>query len=748
MKNLLLAILFMLPALAANAADTNRTLNFKSGDWFIVHPYDGIPLGPAQSAPLDVNYDIDGDGNVIVRHVPSAGVGAESCSRNYRPGRHELKITGRVLSADARTKLVGTLIAAHSDTDACRGYRKDMKFLLRPDIFASTTATTVTVPLDFPEEYFICERCGKKFPLCIFIFAVRLVEPEPGKSYDDFGFEISAAALSGPSDFAASDEPKLEDLLRDARDIRRKNAEKHRADFAQFTFSNKFDPTRTTPPTDEEKNARDLQRKMYFFEDELKAANPDLEIKRLAEWNFTYSSDCPSYLRLPFAPNGVEVSGVCNGIVFASRTDYIAVIPPGTDRWQYTWIAFPDNAIPRAKPLPEAGDGVIFTNGRPVRRLADGKEITPPKDIRFFEGNHAVAGNRIFYIAQNSGKLLAMSPDFSTAEPAAVAPPAIPGVAWNDRVEKISNGADGDHLLIVFSGKRFGVEVSALVEANVKTGVSTLKMPLAYGLAFAYNLSGVFIDPGPGLPLFAAADARLPNEFRTFEPPRLPATAVMLKPYDPVNGDLRLGRYLVMREYDPVGHRLSGCILLDMFEPRNSIIMNGFDRSKHISAAADGKSLLVTMPDGLYQVSPKVMPPSPQIVMPEADLYPHSIPPGEVLKNLQLDDPTLFSAEFTERGLEFALSPSGSDAVISVDVDREKLPPSPKKYLLFFNREFNNVAGEYRTDYGIVSMSSGNMMEFDGDARELRFRKMDAPGSDNLILTHILIQNPNDNGQN
>ncbi|MDD4818520.1 MAG: hypothetical protein PHI85_11200 [Victivallaceae bacterium] len=719
------------------------TVRITDDNWLILQPYSDIPLGPAKDAPEDVLFGFD-SGKVTAYYVPTSGVLAILYSRNYRAGRHELKITGRLLSPDTRTKLVGTLVASHLDTDECRGFRQNTDFLFRPELFTSTVESTITIPMDLPADFFICERCGRPVPLCKLLIGVRLVEPPENGSYDNFGFEIAAAEVSGDSDFMIDSKGTLKNAVQSARRLAEELERTHRSELARMKFTNDFDPTAVKPPDEAEKTRRKKLSEIYFLEDELKTFNPKFNIEKLAGWNFTDSNLHSSYMRRPFDPANVEDARICDGLIYiwnASR--FIAVWDGENFRWQYVWTPTPNKFI-RTLPFPAASGKVTFMGNRqPDRRVSDGEKLTLPQPLRYYHGAYAPAAGSIYFISPESHGLVKLPQDLSSVEPVSFTPPELYGLELDNRVCNIYGCDNQPRLLLMFSGRWFEREVFVLAELDVKTGRCTIKTPpTASPLDFQPD-SGL-IDPGVGLPLHRVADIQTGYAKDLSGIPALPVTKAMLKRIEHTARPPRLGRYLAVREELPGIAGRKDVVLLDMFSPENSLKLNGFQHVKAVEIDADGKSLLVTMPDGIYRVSPKVMPPAPEIAMPEPVPPLRPMPPERVLKNIESGDPSLFDAAFTAHGLEFTLNEWGDGAEISVEIDSSGLPLEADKFRIYFDRSHEDVyVYEEINDClnGLRPWKTSRSIEIDRRATRLIFRKSNSAKRDPLIITDILIVN-------
>ncbi len=611
----------------------------------------------------------------------------------HKPGTFQPTLRGRLVSKNASVRAVFNVIGVHLIAEGCKGTSPEQKIVvpLNLPVLPDGRMASVPIPVDLPAEL-RCQRCGRVMNVsAIYIYLELVPLQENAPLTEPMEMEIAAIELPGDRQYmmqSTSSSP-IRKLLQKENQQRAAWWQRHRALLNRYPANNRFNAARNTGlPTAAAAPDREEPYR-YFSAAELIKLNPQWKIRKLASWPFFRSDVFLNEVYLPYGLPEVTQSCIRNGNSYAAGTGFLARF----DREQKRWVYLTDDTVYKKHHEPPRtfpDDHGVWILRNQAFRLSDGSSLPLPGGV---VGNEfALWDDQAVWIVENSKKLLIGRPDFSEGKELTFTPP--PELAGTEFVQFEKVFATGPGRLLIHGWVRQAHQnLDAWMELDTATGKCIMKLPLGLphhsvthrrgGWFFQYR-DIPLLDVGPGRELVALKGTdHLPPLDRIFQKLTRPLTETQLRL---LNQAELVGPYLFCRT-----NACDRALLFRLDKPEESLMLYGFD-FRHAERTADGGGLLLTMPDGLYEVRPAVMPElaiTPTVNPRLAAKRP--LPLEEVITEIAPDEPALFDAvlerDVPEPRLKFIVKPHNGAAKIRLSV---KLPPPEsfhREYLFFFEQD-------------------------------------------------------------
>ena len=686
------------------------------------------------------------NGVLRLENHPGIGVKMMVLAGDVIPGPVKVRIHGRTLAGKPAPTFELGIVGYHDNTVNCAQVHS-LPSLTLPFELKSDQADSVELSFNLDSALLHCKQCGEPLIACLFTGSLRL---SPKWNGEPAGLEITGIEFVTPYPSCEhvksleywalpgvfrKEAARLEELrqkhlvvLRDIRPDNRFNAESFR-DFA---------PTGTA-----------YRIGWYFTPEELSKLNPEFEIRRIASWPFYDYDDWTPYATELYGLPDVERAFVRNGVIYASGDDFIARRDAAASRWDYITdkTVFHSCHTPVKQFLGEEHN--VYLKQRKLYRLSDGAEIPFPADAAkssWESGQYAATGGKVYWIAGNHLSIYVADPDFSNPKKLEFSPPENVYLGWITAIFAAENSGT---LLIQHYARINNRSVPRCVELNLSDRSCRVKLPemqmgeelrdFGNGWIF-YGGGGQLLDPGKGKPFVTWKGPPCLN-LPQVELTRCKATADL-------EHAVRVGPYLAIGKVSP-----GRLYFLNLFDPRNSLQMNGFYHYRSFEAIPGGEGIWVTMPDGLYEVRPKTLPPLPELVMPKTEK--ESVPSlslAGVIGDVTSDAPALFDGELKGDGFVMTLRPMAARTALEVGVKLPGKGDGKSQWLFRFsgdgtansNRLFENIelVGDDGARFVQVYQDS-NTLYVPADVTLIRFVSGPSEKSRTVVLKEItLTKNP------
>lgn len=646
-----------------------------------------------------------------LENYPGFGVELQAFAQKAAPGPVKVRIRGRTLAGKPAPTFTLDIIGFHYKHTDCT--RSDaVKAITLPFELMPDKDDCVELTFDLDAASLNCKQCGKPFESCLFTGTLRLSSKWEGAA----GVEISG--IEFVTAFPAVEYAKpnasgsLRVLFREEAARLEALRQKHLAVLRGIRPDNRFNAEsfRNFPP--EQKIDGDAH---YFTAEELAKLNPEFEIRRLASWPFYDHSAWTPYETELYGLPGVTRAFLRNGVIYAIGTGFAARWDAAASRWDYA----ADKTVFRSchtpvKHVPEEAGNVYLEHGK-LFRLFDGAEVAFPADATgagWGFGQYAATGGKVYWIANGRRSIRVANPDFSKPATLEFTPP---GDAPLGEINAIFAAENNGTLLIEHHVTIDYNRIPRCLELDLADRSCRVKLPprsgrnlrdVGCGWIFFSN-KGQLLDLGKGKPFVAwkgNPDSGLPMlGLDRFESSTELGGAVRVGPY------LAIGKTYPGRLY-----------FLNLFDPRNSLKLNGFYHYRSFEAIPGGEGIWVTMPDGLYEVRPKTLPPLPELVMPKTEKDSiQTLPLIGVIGEVTPDAPALFDGELKGDGFVMTLRPMAARTALEVGLKLPGKGDGKSCWLFRFSGDGSGDSNRLFTEIELVGDEGRKFMRLYKDSKTL-----------------------------
>jgi|GEM_PF-3257290 len=681
-----------------------------------------------------------------LENYPGFGVELQAFAQKAAPGPVKVRIRGRTLAGKPAATFTLDIIGFHYKHTDCT--RSDaVKAITLPFELMPDKDDCIELTFDLDAASLNCKQCGKPFESCLFTGTLRLSSKWEGAA----GVEISG--IEFVTAFPAVEYAKpnasgsLRVLFREEAARLEALRQKHLAVLRGIRPDNRFNAESFRDFASGEK-ADGVG--CHFTAEELAKLNPEFEIRRLACWPFYDHTDWTPYEAELYGLPDVERAFVRNGVIYATGYGYLARWDAAASRWDYITDknTFSSRHRP-VKPFPGEERNVCLKQGK-LYRLSDGAEIPFPADAAkssWESGQYAATGGKVYWIAGNHLSIYVADPDFSNPKKLEFTSPEDVYLGWITAIFAAENSGT---LLIQHYVRINNRSVSRCLELNLSDRSCRVKLPemqmgeelrdFGNGWIF-YGGGGQLLDPGKGKP------------FVTWKgPPCLNLPQVGLTRCE-ATADLehavRVGPYLAIGRVSP-----GRLYFLNLFEPRNSLQLNGFYHYRSFEAIPGEEGILVTMPDGLYEVRPKTLPPLPELVMPKTEKESvQTLPLAGVIGEVTSDAPALFDGELKgDAGFVMTLRPMAARTALEVGIKLLGKGDGKTQWIFRFSGDGNGDFSRLFSEIELVGddgarfvqvYKDSNTLYVPADVTLIRFVSGPSEKSRTVVLKEItLTKNP------
>lgn len=687
------------------------------------------------------------DGVLRLENYPGIGVQMMVLAHYVTAGPVKVRIHGRTLAGKPAPTFELGIVGYHDDTANCAQVHSLPSFTL-PFELKSDKNDSVELSFDLDSAVFKCKQCGEPLIACLFTGSLRL---SPKWNGEPPGLEITGIEFVTPypsyEHVKSLEDRALPVLFREEAARLEALRQKHLAVLRDIRPDNRFNAESFS---DFAPAGRADQIGWYFTPEELSKLNPEFEIRRIASWPFYDYDDWTPYATELYGLPDVERIFVRNGVIYATGYGYFARWDATASRWDYITdkSVFSSQHRP-VKTFPGEEHNVYLKQGK-LYRLSDGAEIPFPADAAkssWESGQYTVTGGKVYWIAGTHMSIYVADPDFSNPKKLEFTPPEDVYLGWITAIFAAENNGT---LLIQHYARINNRSVPRCVELNLSDRSCRVKLPemqmgqelrgFGNGWIF-YSGGGQLLDPGKGKPFVTWKGSSCLN-FPQVGLTRCKATADL-------EHAVRVGPYLVIGKTYP-----GQLYFLNLFDPRNSLKLNGFYHYCSFEAIPGGEGIWVIMPDGLYEVRPKTLPPLPELVMPKIEK--ESIPSlslAEVIGEVTSDAPALFDGELKgDAGFVMTLRPMAARTTLEVGVKLPGKGDGKTCWLFRFagggNANFNQLFQEIELvgDDGVRFMQvhqNSKTLYVPADVTLIRFVSGPSEKSRTVVLKEItLTKNP------
>ncbi len=708
MRRIGYAVLF----LACCAMLEAGTLRLNPAKFSLEAPKGSIALSSyLENLPLGRIVSLQGR-TLRLENYPGFGVEMEVLASRVVAGPVKVRIHGRTLTGNPAAAFTLDVVGFHSKSTDCT--RSGAVKAVTLPVELKSDADTVELTFDLDAASLNCKQCGKPMETCLLTGTLRL---SPEWREEAAGLEISGIEFITAfpaTEHAKSNAPdSLQVLLREESARCEALRRKHLTVLRGIRPDNRFDGEsfRDFPPGEKTDGSV-----LYFTAEELSALNPEFDIRRIASWPFYDHGAWTPYEAGLYGLNDVTRAFLRNGVIYAIGNGIVARWDAAASRWDY--VADKTVFRPRHRPVKQfpGEERNVYLVSNKLYRLSDGTEVAFPADAtqaHWGFGQYAATGGKVYWISKDRRSIYVADPDFSNPKKLAFSPPD------NAPLGEIGGvfAAESSGTLLIEHYRMVNYDRSVrCLELDLADLGCRVKLPVVqmgqglrdFGAGWIfYGGGGQLLDPGKGKPFVTWADTPCLN---------LPRSGLKrLNAPSELQSSVRIGPYLAIGKAYP-----GRLYFLNLFDPRNSLKLNGFHYYRSFEAIPGGGGIWVTMPDGLYEVRPKTLPPLPELAMPKTEKESvQALPLAEVIGDVTPDAPALFDGEKKGDGFVMTMRPMAARTALEVGVKLPGKGDGKTQWLFHFSCDEIGKSGRLFSEIELVGDDGARFVKVYQDSKTL-----------------------------